>query len=50
MIKRKYSATQKGKHVIASSTPGVVVTHYCREQKVSRSSIYRWRKRFFERF
>jgi|GEM_PF-4199802 transposase-like protein len=50
MSRRKYSTSEKVKHVISSYNTGMVVTEYCRKYGVPRRNVYRWRKRFENSF
>lgn len=50
MARKKYSAPEKLKHVISSFNDGVIITNYCVVQKVSRSTLYRWRRDFSSAF
>lgn len=44
MRRKHYSELEKLKYTIASYSKDVVVARYCRNEGISRSSIYRWRK------
>lgn len=44
MYSKHFTNAEKMRHIVNSYSDGVVVTDYCKEMRVSRSSIYRWRK------
>lgn len=43
---KKISGVEKAKIVLTSLGEGVVITQYCRERHIPRSTYYRWRHLF----
>ncbi len=44
MPKRSFSEKEKVELVLASMKDGVVVTDFCTQHKISRSTFYSWKK------
>lgn len=47
MAKRTYSDEEKAKLVMRGLQSGIVITRFCAELGISRTTFYRWRSLFF---
>jgi transposase-like protein len=48
MPKKLFSEFEKVGFVLASAQEGVVITDFCTRHRISRSSLYAWRKDVFK--